>query len=230
MGSIAVGSACGLIDNGADAACRFDTARLEAQDDHREISPAPLPTQSELDAVLQSSDENARKFARGVASLLKVEYAVEDMKVEDAKKQGEGKRLNSWDDQKIEASFRATLSAQPLLRASAPEPAFKIQDIPGPRRDPKEPRLVSMFDRESDKLDKRDDYTEAGINLVRSLCGNTEAAPARTALDAREERNQEDEPLPSQASTTSRRTTMLAFKLSEMASLVFSRKNGRARS
>lgn len=92
MGSIAVGSACGLIDNGAEAACRFDAARLEAGD--RETSPAPLPTKSELDAMLQSTDENARKSARGVASPLESS------------------------DQKIEASFRATL-VQPLLKASA---------------------------------------------------------------------------------------------------------------
>lgn len=126
-----------------------------------------MPTLADFEHACASPDQRIRDLARAMEPWLKEEWALEKLEKEASEKWGEGEPLNAWDDQKLASAFRLTLASEHLARTSAPKNAHEIEPIPGPSH--REPRLVLMTDRESDKLDKRDDYTEAGINLVRSL-------------------------------------------------------------
>lgn len=85
----------------------------------------------------------------------------------DAAQHRSDRRLG-WALQKLKSAFKATIDTEALVRASAP-PSTATVAVPLPIRDPLEPRLVTLFDRDSDELDEEEDSTQPGVRLVRRL-------------------------------------------------------------
>lgn len=142
----------------------------QTRDQVHAIDNVAHPTLADFEHACASPDERIRDVARAMEPWLKEEWALEKVKKEASERWGEGETLNEWDDQKLSSAYRATIASEHLARTSAPEIAHKIEPIPGPsHRDPLKPRLVLMTDRESDKLDRRDDYTQAGADLIRKV-------------------------------------------------------------